>query len=187
MLDRLEDIAKRRKRVGLTQTQLARAAGVSQSLIAKVEKGMDVSVSKANAIFAELARHEKKEQATAKDLMFASVTSVSPKNKVGKASGLMTRHDFSQLPVMSGGRCLGSISDQTINRKIGEGYDFKALSNLPVEEVMDEAFPTVSESTGLMEISALLRNNLAVLVTRKGEIVGIITKSNVVESVKGKV
>ena len=39
MLPKLEEISKRRRVLGLSQKQLARLAGVSQSLIAKVEAG----------------------------------------------------------------------------------------------------------------------------------------------------
>src|SRR3989338_3454114 len=39
MLPELSEIGKRRRRLGVTQTQLAKLAGVSQSLIAKIEAG----------------------------------------------------------------------------------------------------------------------------------------------------
>ena len=39
MLPSLDEIAKKRKMLGLTQKELARMAGVSQSSIAKIESG----------------------------------------------------------------------------------------------------------------------------------------------------
>ncbi|MBU4502216.1 MAG: helix-turn-helix domain-containing protein, partial [Nanoarchaeota archaeon] len=48
----LEEIKIRRNKIGLTQTQLARLAGVSQSLIAKIEsKKIDPTFSKTKSIF----------------------------------------------------------------------------------------------------------------------------------------
>ncbi len=47
MFPTLEDIAKRRHQLGLKQSELAKAAGVSQSLIAKLEAGtIDFSTPK---------------------------------------------------------------------------------------------------------------------------------------------
>jgi DNA-binding XRE family transcriptional regulator len=47
MFPTLQDIAKRRRQLGLKQTELAKAAGVSQSLIAKLEAGtIDSSYTK---------------------------------------------------------------------------------------------------------------------------------------------
>jgi predicted transcriptional regulator len=46
----LEDIAKRRRQLGMKQSELAKAAGVSQSLIAKLEAGtIDSSYTKVSA------------------------------------------------------------------------------------------------------------------------------------------
>lgn len=58
MLPSLDEIAKRRKLLGLTQKQLAKIAGVSQSFIAKIESGkIDPSYSKAKAIFDTLEKN----------------------------------------------------------------------------------------------------------------------------------
>ncbi|MEM2547192.1 MAG: helix-turn-helix domain-containing protein, partial [Candidatus Bathyarchaeia archaeon] len=66
MLPSLDEIAKRRKLLGLTQKQLAKIAGVSQSFVAKVESGkIDPSYSKVKAIFDVLERMEAGENYTA--------------------------------------------------------------------------------------------------------------------------
>jgi len=55
MIPSLSEIRKRRKALGLTQSGLARRAGVSQSLIAKVESGrLDPAYGKARKIFETL-------------------------------------------------------------------------------------------------------------------------------------
>ena len=52
MFPTLEDIARRRRQLGLKQGELAKAAGVSQSLIAKLEAGsIDSSYTKVKTIF----------------------------------------------------------------------------------------------------------------------------------------
>ena len=57
----LEEIKKIRKKLELTQTELADRAGVSQSLIAKIEAGrIDPTYSKTKKIFAALSDLEKR-------------------------------------------------------------------------------------------------------------------------------
>jgi predicted transcriptional regulator len=47
MFPQLEDIAKKRRRLGLKQAELAKLSGVSQSLVAKLESGrIDSSYTK---------------------------------------------------------------------------------------------------------------------------------------------
>ncbi|MBI2647565.1 helix-turn-helix domain-containing protein, partial [Candidatus Woesearchaeota archaeon] len=59
----LVEVKKIRKKLELTQTQLANRAGVSQSLIAKVESGrIDPTYSKTKKIFSALSELEKKEE-----------------------------------------------------------------------------------------------------------------------------
>ena len=51
----LEEIKKIRKKLGMTQTELANRAGVSQSLIAKIESArIDPTYTKTQKIFAAL-------------------------------------------------------------------------------------------------------------------------------------
>ena len=69
MLPSLDEIAKKRKMLGLTQKELARMAGVSQSSIAKIESGkIDPSYNKVKAIFDVLERMETKVNHTAKNI-----------------------------------------------------------------------------------------------------------------------
>ena len=70
----LKTIIRRRKVLDLTQAKLAKLAGVSQSLIAKVESGkIDPSYSKVMKILETLDRIEKEEQVKAKDIMTKDV------------------------------------------------------------------------------------------------------------------
>ena len=73
----LEEIKKIRKKLGMTQTELANRAGVSQSLIAKIESGrIDPTYTKTKKIFAALSELEKKEEIKAEQLMTAKIISI---------------------------------------------------------------------------------------------------------------
>jgi len=90
----------------------------------------------------------------------------------------MTKHGYSQIPVFCGQQSVGSISEKTILRQILAGKDLSQISKLPIEEIMEESFPQVSEDAPLSLISSLLQTYSAVLVSKKGTVVGIITKAD---------
>jgi predicted transcriptional regulator len=73
---------------------------------------------------------------------------------------------------------VGSISEKTILRQILAGKDLSQISALPAEEIMEEAFPQIDEDAPLSLISSLLQTYSAVLVSRKGNVVGIVTKAD---------
>lgn len=70
-----------------------------------------------------------------------AVVSVAPGAIVRQALGLMTLHDVSQLPVMDGVNCVGSVSDWSLSQKSLEN---PKLLDASVSEVMDSPFPVVA-------------------------------------------
>ncbi len=179
MLPPLEEIGNKRRLLGLKQAQLAKAAGVSQSLIAKLESGkIDSSYMKVKTIFDTLERLEVKTKVQAGKVLQNEIVSIQKNEPVSKVVQLMKSHGYSQLPVFDGKQPVGSISEKSILRQILAGKDLTQISRLPVAEVMEEAFPQVSEDAPLALISSLLQVYSAVLVARKGVVVGIITKAD---------
>jgi predicted transcriptional regulator len=184
MLPELREIARRRKTLGLTQTRLAREAGASQSLVAKVEAGKaDPSYSKAKQLFDSLTRLENEGALTAGDVMHRGVRFVSSEDSVSKAVKKMRSSGLSQLPVTEGGRVAGSLSESRVVKCLGDGFDAAALSRTRVGEIMGEEFPQATPSTPLRTVTELLKSSPAVLVTSKGKIRGIITKADVLSVV----
>ncbi len=179
MFPSLEDIAKKRRMLGLKQAELARLAGVSQSLVAKLESGkIDSSYTKVKTIFDVLDRLETKTKVQEEKVVPNQVISIQKDEPVSKVVGLMKEHGYSQIPVFDGKQSVGSISEKTILRQILAGKDLAQISKLSVEDIMEEAFPQVSEDAPLSLISSLLQTYSAVLVARKGAVVGIITKAD---------
>jgi len=185
MLPDLSDIAKRRRKLGLKQTELARAAGVSQSLIAKIESAkIDPSYKKACAIFEALDEAESGERISAKDIYTKNIVSVDASSKVVDATRLMKKHNISQLPVLDRGNVVGSITEETLLARLSDGITLDTLHKTKVSEIMDEAFPRVVESTPIAIINALLQHNKAVMITKKEKIVGMITKADLLKVVR---
>jgi predicted transcriptional regulator len=179
MFPTLEDIAKRRRQLGLKQSELAKAAGVSQSLIAKLEAGaIDSSYSKVKTIFDVLERLEFKTKIQAEKLLHNEVISVQKTAPISEVVKVMKEHGISQMPVFDGKQSVGSISEKAIMHQILAGQDLEEISRQPTERIMEEAFPQINEEAPLSLISSLLQTYSAVLVSRRGEIIGIITKAD---------
>ena len=179
MFPPLEDIAKKRRMLGLKQAELAKLAGVSQSLIAKLEAGtIDSSYTKVKTIFDVLEKLEFKTKAQANKVLHKNVVTVQKDEPISKVVKMMKEHGYSQIPVFEGTRSVGSISEKAILRQILAGKDLDAISKLPAEEIMEEAFPQINEDAPLSLISSLLQTYSAVLVSKKGEVIGIITKAD---------
>lgn len=171
-----EDLRGKRKELGMTQSELAERAGVSQPLIARIENGdVDPRLSTVTGIV-EVFDQVGEESTTAKDLMNDSVVSVSPDDTVRDAVNTMQESQFSQLPVVKDGVPVGSTSDAMVARARSETEN---LPSTEVGEIMGESFPTVSPNGDLSTVSRLLDHSSAVLVTEEGKVEGIITDADV--------
>ncbi|MDY6764303.1 MAG: CBS domain-containing protein, partial [Halobacteria archaeon] len=172
-----DDIRNKRKDLGLTQSQLAERAEVSQPLIARIEKGdVDPRLSTLRRII-NVLEHTEEERATAEDLMTEEIESVSPDDTVRNALNKMNSTGYSQLPVLESGVPVGSVSYEIIAHPDSE--DLSELPDTKIRDIMVNPFPTVSADSNLDMVSHLLDHNKAVLVTKNGRVVGIITNADV--------
>jgi cystathionine beta-synthase len=104
------------------------------------------------------------------------VVSVTPAQTVRQALRLMQLHDVSQLPVMDGANCVGSVADWSLSARSLENT--KVL-DATVSEVMDPPFPVVDASMPADAVAKLLsKSNPAVLVRANGHVEGIVTRSD---------
>jgi len=169
-------IKKLRLDVGLTQRQLAKLARVSQAHVAKIEKGrVDPRLSTVNRILQVLTEGEGKKCG---DIMTKDVILARPHDKILKVSEVMMRHAISQLPVIENERVVGTITENDIIKNLSS-----TIAEERVEKVMQTPLPSVSEDMHISMIKPLLEDYPGVLVIRKGNIVGIITKSDLLKTV----
>lgn len=181
MLPPLDWIRKRRVSLGLTQGELARLAGVSQSLIAKIEGGKaDPSYSNAKSIFEALDSLQAGEEKKAEELMLSPVFYAKISEPIGKTLSLMREKGVSQLPVLDGGLVVGTISESAVLSLIEKGCRMEDIRRTPVREAMEPALPQVGRNTRYSSVIQLLKESPAILVVEKGKILGIITKADLV-------
>ncbi len=172
----IADFKQARKRLGLTQSELASRAGVSQSLIAKVEAGrLDPTYTNARRIIEVLESLSHKKEAKAADIMTRKIVSVSPDEGISEAIEKMRKFKISQLPVVHEGRSVGLVSESTLLQAL---LDKKGRK---IRNIMEDSPPVVSENTALSAVSDLLKFFPVVLISKDGELVGLITKSDILE------
>lgn len=169
-----EDLREHRTELGLTQSELATRADVSQPLIARIEGGdVDPRLSTLRRIVEALEEAEGG-ILRAGDLMNAPVVSVAPDDSVHETQTLMNERGYSQVPVVRDGRPQGLIGNSDIRQRAEEN-----VGELPVADVMHESIATVEPDAPIDEVDAYLNHNAAVLVVESGETVGIITEADV--------
>ena len=178
-----EDIRRLRQIMGLTQKELAIKAGVSQSLIARIEnKNIDPRLSTVRKIIDALAHA--KENRIAADIMHHPVITIDAKDSVKIAGDLMEKHSISQMPVLEDNRIVGGIREATIIDCIIRRSNPEKIFSGTVYSIMERRFPTVSPATSVEEVVYMLsQDQPAVLVMNNdNKLVGIITKIDVISS-----
>ena len=172
----IKDIKRIRKKLGLTQSDLAAHSGVSQSLIAKIEAGnIDPAYSNAKKIFDTLDTISEKNELKAKDITHQQIISLSPDADVKTAIMLMKKHNISQIPIIDDNKSIGLVSESNIlhavmNRK-----------KMNLSAIMQDSPPVVAETTSAEAVSKLLTFFPMVLVSRSGKLRGVITKYDIIE------
>ncbi len=177
------EIRRIRKELGITQEELARRAGVTQAYIAKLEAGkVDPRLSTFNRILQALLER-KQAQLKAKDVMSSPVISVKPYETVESVIRIMNEHNISQIPVITGSKVVGSITERTLVR---QSLEYDNIYDHKVMELMDEPFPIVNEDEDVEVVKYMLEERPAVLVQDKeGKTVGIITRVDIFKVGKG--
>ena len=183
----VKEIVYLRKKLGMNQTDLARKAGVSQSLIAKIEsswsrptKGKRIQPSYEvvrrvyNTLLSEYYKDQKAK--TVREVMSRHIVSVGVNDSVKKAVKVMKEKDFSQLPVKDGDSYVGSIVSNDL-------LDVEDKAKKKVRDVMGPGFEVVLDTIPVKSarefMRGLKRKALLVKDSQTGRIVGIITPHDV--------
>lgn len=175
----IRELKQIRKNLSLSQTELAKLAGVSQSLIAKIESGrLDPAYSKVKQIVAAITSLRKDKEITAKDIMHKRVIGVSRKEDVRKAIMLMKKHEISQLPIFEGETPIGIVTESAILDCL-----LNNKGECKVEDVMLDSPPIVSKNSSVEVVSNLLKYFPLVLVSEEGIVIGVITKADYIRKI----
>ena len=187
MLPELEEFKRRRKVIGLTQSQMAKLSEVSQSLIAKMEKNIiDPAYGKVRKIDQALIKEEsrKETRSKAKDIHSYKIVKLNASDTIISARKMMLKYGYSQLPVFNNDRVVGSITENEFLNVLSEKNNYSLKPSMKIEKIMSFPFPQLDENTPIEPIKSLLYYYPAVLTMKKDKIVGIICKSDMLKLVK---
>jgi cystathionine beta-synthase len=111
------------------------------------------------------------------------LVTVEASHTARQALNLMSTYNVSQLPVMSGKECVGAISEGSLMaRAIGDPTSL----DRPVREQLEAPYPVIEPELPLERLSPLLsRETPAVLVRANGDLVGILTRYDVLHHIQG--
>lgn len=178
MLPTGRELRQLRESLNVTQKDLAKRIGVTQSFIAKIESGrIDPRVSIVNRILEELfALYNNND--TVDKVMKSPVISVSKETPLIETFKLMDERGISQLPVVNKqGSIIGMIYDFVLLRRVME----KEPSLMKAGDVMDKIPPLLKVESRVDEaVKLLLRSQAVVIIDQKMRPIGIITRSDII-------
>jgi predicted transcriptional regulator len=181
-----KEVRRIRSQLGITQNELAKEAGVSQSLIAKIEAGtIDPSFSTMARITLALRKRINSQGKKVKEIMSKPVISVQPNTPIRRCVELMKEMGISQLPVIVNERPVGSITETQILSLLGSSQNPQLLLDKPVSSYMQESFPQVGADTPVDAVTLLLSFFPAVLVVSEEKVEGIVTKIDIISARSG--
>jgi predicted transcriptional regulator len=184
MLPRLEYIKQARIRLGITQRKLAGLTGISTSMINQIESGRcKPSYETARKLFEILSSLEGKSSMKAGNICSTNLISVQRDEMLHSAIGKMRKNSISQIPVFDGSRVVGIISEDGLAKSMVEKDENKIRDTI-ISEVMEPPPPLVDVSTPAKAIVPLVRFARCVLVSERGNVIGIITLSDTLKMVE---
>jgi cystathionine beta-synthase len=111
------------------------------------------------------------------------LVSVAPAAAVRQALNLMSTWGVSQIPVVEEGRSVGGLVEGTLmTRALAQ----PSLLDRPVREVMEQPFPEVEANSPTDRLGAMLtRESPAALVRKDGQLIGIVSRYDVLQQLIG--
>lgn len=183
-MEAIAEIRKRRLTLGIPLGEVARAVGRSDATLSRIERGQ---IRPSYDLVQRILRYLEEREGVAaphlkaRDVMHTGVVGVDGSVPLTQASEVMERGGFSQAPVLDGGRVTGSISETAILRSLAR----PDARRTRVREVQEGAYPQVDADCPADLLAMLLARYPAVLVGRRGELVGIVTKIDLIRGLRG--
>ena len=189
VLPTVKEISKMRKSLGIRQRELASVCGVSQSYIARLEKG-DINPTYENIrkIYNYLQSHSKKADQMdieASKIMTTNVVVCHATDSVLITLEILKKYGISQMPVLNSERSVvGTVGEAEVNEFLMRGISPDNLKKMTVSKIMGAALPQLPPNTPISAIYPILRFSNAVLIVDKLELKGIITKADILKAVE---
>ncbi len=126
-----------------------------------------------------------------KDIMSSPVYVVSPEENVARARNLMLRHKIGRLVIIENNKPIGIVTKKDISRRLDQAepqWRRRPIDHIPVRKVMTESMITIFPDATPRQLAELMNdNNIGGLpvVNNKGEVIGIVTKWDMIRYFSG--
>jgi len=191
-IPQLTEIKKLREELNISQRQLAKQCDIPSSFLSMIENqknntkpSYDVLVR----IFQELDGESQKnlgKLTTADKICKTNLTSARKSDYAEDIIKIMHEKDFSQIPVLDGGGCIGMVTENSLMKFLQE-RTHKPLTTTRVKDVMDTPPIVIDISTKVTEnILSLFNDSKCLLVSDNAKIVGLITKIDAIRGLMKK-
>jgi len=104
---------------------------------------------------------------TAQDIVSArknaDVLTLEKSHTVAEAFKLITENNFSQIPITSDNRIVGSITENQVYNALMNNHENKTQ---PIETIMQEALPFVDITTPIDELGKMFTNERAAVMVK---------------------
>jgi acetoin utilization protein AcuB len=131
-----------------------------------------------------------------REWMTSPIVSIKPRDTILRARELMEKQRINQLPVVVRGRLVGIITDRDLRdafpsilnilgrRRRSRRRPSASAGEIPVEEVMTRNVLTLPPDGTIDHAAQLIRRERigAVPIVEKGKVVGILTRSNLLDA-----
>lgn len=167
----VREIKSRRKELGWSQRKLARKAGVSKSLVGKLENKKNIPNYKSiKKIYKALYREDTRKKA--REYISPNIKSIKPTDTVEDAAKMMKENDFSQLPV----------KDKREYRGLLLSTDLMGVEDREqrVRDITTHPLPVIPSNTPKDNFVAMFNSHKALLVEGDNEVIGIITPADLI-------
>ncbi|HXW67420.1 MAG TPA: CBS domain-containing protein [Thermoplasmata archaeon] len=183
-MDELTEVRKRRTALGVSLGELSRAVGRSTATLSRIERGqIRPSYELVQRILAYLEMHEgtRTPRLTVADIMNRELVTIDSTATLATAAHRLESGAFSQLPVVEEGRVVGSVSEAGLLRALA----LPGAKRTRVGDILESAYPVVDEAFPAELLPGLFGRYPAVLVARRGEPIGIATKTDLIRGLRG--
>jgi predicted transcriptional regulator len=175
----LSELKRLRKKLNISQKELALELNLTQSTISRIESGMiDPPYTKFKMIYEHLEEERSKRKESkkyAKDIMTHEIKLIKPDSSIREAVKLMNEHGISQLPIIENKNNYGSLTSKKIQKYITDNPE---IINKDVSLIKELPFPEIDKDWNVRDISDLLLKYPAVLVKEYNDYIGIVTDSD---------
>lgn len=170
----MRELREKREGLGLTQRSVAEDAGISPSMLNRMEKRYtDANYRTVYEVWRVINEAQREKQTTAKDLMNRNLIYAHPEETHQTVADRMLENNISQLPVEEDGKIVGHVSEKTLAGNKNH--------TMTVGELMEDPLITVPSTTSRDVLrSILFDGNPAVIVTEGSDSVGIVTTADLI-------